>query len=472
MKKSNSWNTRKTGSDQVKKTLAHIAEWLHIEEKIDENPVITGVSINTRTIQPGDLFIPFRGEQVNGHRFVQDAFAKGAAASLWLKDEPNPPQNVPLLFVESGEGALQQMAKAYRAELHSVFIGITGSNGKTSTKDLVAGMLSPYFRVKKTEGNFNNELGLPLTILSLEEDTEFAVLEMGMSSFGEIEFLSNLAKPKYVVITNIGEAHMQDLGSREGIAKAKFEIIAGLEATGQLFYDGDEPLLRPFVEGNPQIMTKSFGVQEHNNLRIAEVNFTEQGSTFRVEGELNEEMSIPVLGEHQVKNTLAALLIGKEVGLTSEQMRKALKQIVLTDMRMQVIEGNNGTVFINDAYNAAPTSMRAAISFIEKSSIKQEKWLVLGDMLELGNKEQQYHEEMSKSISSEVFNGVCLYGPRMEWLYNKLVEQFADKQIIWVNDDIEKLVAFLANKINDQSIVLVKGSRGMQLERVIEPFQK
>lgn len=455
----------------MKRTLSHIAEWLNIQQKIDDNPVVTGVSINTRTIQPGDLFIPFRGEQVNGHRFVRDAFAKGAVASLWLKDEPNPPEDVPLLFVESGEEALQQMAKAYRAEVQSVFIGITGSNGKTSTKDLVAGMLSPYFRVKKTEGNFNNELGLPLTILSLEEDTEFAVLEMGMSSFGEIEFLSNLAKPKYVVITNIGEAHMQDLGSREGIAKAKFEIIAGLEADGQLFYDGDEPLLRPFVEKAPDIKTKSFGVQEQNDLRIAEVNFTEQGSTFRVEGELNEVMSIPVLGEHQVKNTLAALLIGKEVGLTAEQMRESLKEIVLTDMRMQVIEGNNGAIFINDAYNAAPTSMRAAISFIEKSSIKSEKWLVLGDMLELGDNEQQYHEEMSESISNKIFAGVCLYGPRMEWLYKKLVEQFTAEQLIWVNDDAKKLVTFLANNINNRSIVLVKGSRGMKLERVIEPFQ-
>ncbi|MEK3979994.1 UDP-N-acetylmuramoyl-tripeptide--D-alanyl-D-alanine ligase [Psychrobacillus sp. FSL K6-2836] len=456
----------------MKKTLAHIAEWLHIQKETTDNPVVTGVSINTRTIQPGDLFIPFRGEQVNGHRFVQDAFAKGAAASFWLKDEPNPPEDVPLLFVESGEEALQQMAEAYRAELKSVFIGITGSNGKTSTKDLVAGMLSPYFRVKKTEGNFNNELGLPLTILSLEEDTEFAVLEMGMSSFGEIEFLSNLAKPKYVVITNIGEAHMQDLGSREGIAKAKFEIIEGLDTEGQLFYDGDEPLLRPFVENAPNIKAKSFGVQQQNDLRISEVSFTEQGSAFRVAGELNEEMSIPVLGEHQVKNTLAALLIGKEVGLTPEQMREALQQIVLTDMRMQVIEGNNGAIFINDAYNAAPTSMLAAISFLEKSTIKPAKWLVLGDMLELGNNERQYHEEMSKSISNKVFDGVCLYGPRMEWLYNKLVEEFTAEQLIWVNDDTEKLVSFLANKINDRSIVLVKGSRGMQLERVIEPFQK
>lgn len=455
----------------MKKYLQEIADWLGIQ-KPALNPQVTGVSINTRTLQPGDIFIPFRGENVNGHRFVKDAFDKGAAASFWLKDEPNPPEDVPLLFVESGEKALQQMAVAYREELKATFIGITGSNGKTSTKDLVAGMLSPYFRVKKTEGNFNNELGLPLTILSLEDDTEFAVLEMGMSSFGEIEFLSNLAKPMYAVITNIGEAHMQDLGSREGIAKAKFEIISGLNANGQLFYDGDEPLLRPFVENAPSIQTKSFGLNKQNDLSIIEVNFTEQGSTFRVAGELNEEMSIPVLGEHQVKNTLAALLIGKEVGLTAEQMRDALKKIVLTDMRMQVIEASNGSIFINDAYNAAPTSMKAAISFLESSSIKPVKWLVLGDMLELGENEKQYHEQMSEFISNDVFTGVCLFGPRMEWLYGRLVEKFNEDSIIWVENDYEQLILFLEKRINEQSIVLVKGSRGMKLERVIEPFQK
>lgn len=457
---------------KLKKNLVEIANWLGEDVSLENNPLVTGVSINTRTLQPGDLFIPFRGENVNGHRYVQDAFDKGAAASFWLKDEPNPPKDVPLLFVESGEKALQQMAVAYRAELNATFIGITGSNGKTSTKDLVAGILSPYYRVKKTEGNFNNELGLPLTILSLEEDTEFAVLEMGMSSFGEIEFLSKLAKPMYAVITNIGEAHMQDLGSREGIAKAKFEIIAGLQEEGKLFYDGDESLLRPFVKNNPSLHSKSFGVDEANDLRIAEVTFTEQGSKFRTEGLIIEEMSIPILGEHQVKNTLAALLIAKEVGLTSEQMRVALKEIILTDMRMQVIEGKNGAIFINDAYNAAPTSMKAAISFVEKSTIKSEKWLVLGDMLELGENERQYHEEMSEHISEEVFKGVCLVGPRMEWLYKKLVGQFSDEQLIWVENEYTEIISFLRKKIKEDSIILVKGSRGMQLERIIEPFQK
>ncbi|GGA39964.1 UDP-N-acetylmuramoyl-tripeptide--D-alanyl-D-alanine ligase [Psychrobacillus lasiicapitis] len=456
----------------MKKSLAEIANWLGEDVSLENNPLVSGVSINTRTLQPGDLFIPFRGENVNGHRFVQDAFDKGAAASLWLKDEPNPPKDVPLLFVESGEKALQQMAEAYREELNATFIGITGSNGKTSTKDLVAGILSPYFRVKKTEGNFNNELGLPLTILALEEDTEFAVLEMGMSSFGEIEFLSKLAKPKYVVITNIGEAHMQDLGSREGIAKAKFEIIAGLQEDGKLFYDGDEPLLRPFIENTPSLHSISFGKEEANDLRIVEVTFTEQGSKFRTDGLINEEMSIPILGEHQVKNTLAALLIAKEVGLTSEQMRIALKEIVLTDMRMQVIEAVNGAIFINDAYNAAPTSMKAAISFVEKSTIKSDKWLVLGDMLELGENEKQYHEEMSAYISDKEFTGVCLFGPRMEWLYKKLLGKFNNEQLICVENEYEQIISFLNQRINADSIVLVKGSRGMKLEQIIEPFQK
>ena len=160
------------------------------------------------------------------------------------------------------------------------------------------------------------------------------------------------------------------------------------------------------------------------------------------------------------------------MGLTAEQMREALKEITLTDMRMQVIEAKNGSIFINDAYNAAPTSMRAAIDFLEKSSIKPDKWLVLGDMLELGEHEKQYHEEMSASISNEVFKGVCLFGPSMEWLYAKLSEQFNVEEIIWVENEIEQIIAFLAKKIDNRSIVLVKGSRGMKLERVIEPFEQ
>ncbi|MCM3612315.1 UDP-N-acetylmuramoyl-tripeptide--D-alanyl-D-alanine ligase [Planococcus sp. MERTA32b] len=449
----------------MKKTIEQVAKWLDVKTNL-KGMEITGVSINTRTLKAGDLFVPFRGEKVNGHMYVRHAIEAGAAAALWQRDEPSPPADLPILIVDDCEKALQEMARAYRDELPVTVIGITGSNGKTSTKDLVASVLKPYFKVQKTQGNFNNELGLPLTILSLEEDTKFAVLEMGMSGFGQIEFLSELARPDYAVITNIGEAHMQDLGSREGIAQAKFEITAGLETHGKLFYDGDEPLLKPFVENFPQAV--SFGFDDNNELTVTDIRATENGSTFMVSGIIDATFTIPVLGQHQVKNTLSAILIALEAGLTEEDIRKSLKDAALTDMRMQMIPAKDGATFINDAYNAAPSSMKAALNFIRETTMKEDKWVVLGDMLELGDQEREYHEAIEKSINSEI-NGVCLYGPRMEWLYTKLQDSF-EGNLIWSKDDYQPIIDFLDKSISAKSVILVKGSRGMALENIIEPF--
>lgn len=454
----------------MKKRLRNIAEWLNVEIPSFGEVEVSGVSINTRTLQPGDLFIPFRGEKVNGHDYVMKAFENGAAASLWQKDEPNPPKDVPLLFVTDPEMALQEMAKKYREELDTVFIGITGSNGKTSTKDLVAGVLSPYFKVQKTEGNFNNQLGLPLTILSLSEETEYAVLEMGMSGFGEIEFLTNMARPKYAVITNIGEAHMQDLGSREGIAKAKFEIVDGLLPEGVLFYDGDEPLLVPHAATLTEERKTAFGYGDENALWVHGIRSTERGSEFTVSGLLNESFTIPVLGSHQVKNSLAAILIGMEAGLNAEQIRYSLQSVKLTDMRMQVLNANNDAIFINDAYNAAPASMKAALSFLKETEMREEKWAVLGDMLELGDLERKFHEEVADNLEPEVIKGVCLYGPRMEWLYEKLKGKFDPECIIWSKDDYDPLIEWLSVRLNSKSVVLLKGSRGMALENILKAF--
>jgi len=449
----------------MKKKIEQVAKWLDTKTNLKGFDV-TGASINTRTLKPGDLFIPFRGEQVNGHKFVRSAIELGASASLWQRDEPGAPDDLPLLLVDDCEGALEEMARADRDELSAIVIGITGSNGKTSTKDLVASVLKPYFKVQKTQGNFNNELGLPLTILSLDEDTKVAVLEMGMSGKGQIEFLSELARPDYAIITNIGEAHLQDLGSREGIAEAKFEITAGLQPHGKLFYDGDEPLLKPFMEEFPQGV--SFGFDDNNELTVTDIKATENGSSFMVSGIIDAAFTIPVLGEHQVKNTLAAILIALEAGLSEEQIRKSLKEAVLTDMRMQMIQADNGAIFINDAYNAAPSSMKAALNFIRETTMKDKKWVVLGDMLELGDDEQSYHEGLSKYISDNL-RGVCLYGPRMKWLYDELKPVYGGK-LIWSEDDYAPIVDFLKRYINNDSVILVKGSRGMALENVIEPF--
>lgn len=452
----------------MKRQLSELASWLQTEGQQMEDVLVTGVSIDSRTVEVGDLFIPFRGEQVNGHQYVRNAIGKGARASLWMKDEPNPPQDIPLIFVDDPETALQEMARVYRDKLQCKVIGITGSNGKTSTKDLIASVLKHNFNVKETIGNFNNELGLPLTLLSLEDNTEYAVLEMGMSGFGEISFLSKLAKPDYVVITNIGEAHMQDLGSREGIAKAKFEIIDGLSEDGILFFDGDEPLLQALVKRHTETKTISFGYGEENALSLKEISSTDKGSGFSVTGIVDGEFTIPVYGAHQVKNALSAILLANEFALSQEQIDHSLKQAKLTDMRMQPIIGKNDVLYINDAYNAAPTSMRAALSFLKETELRKEKWVVLGDMLELGEEEKRYHELLAEQLGEMNLQGILLYGERMKWLYDEIKPTTKTPHLLWSQADYEPIKQMLQLNASEDSVVLIKGSRGMALEHIIE----
>lgn len=452
----------------MKRQLTELASWLQAEGQHMENVIVKGASINSRNVKEGDLFIPFRGEHLNGHQFVRKAIEKGASASLWMKDEPNPPTDIPLIFVVDPAQALQKMAQVYREKLQCKVIGITGSNGKTSTKDLIYSVLKTRFNVKKTEGNFNNELGLPLTILSLDDDTEYAVLEMGMSNFGEISFLSKLAKPDYAVITNIGEAHMQDLGSRKGIAQAKFEIIDGLAKDGILFIDGDEVLLKELVEKNTEVETISFGYGADNQLALGEIVSTDKGSKFTVKGILDGEFTIPVYGAHQVKNALAAILLADEFAMSKEQIDLALQQAELTDMRMQPIIGKNNALYINDAYNAAPTSMRAALSFIKETKLREEKWVVLGDMLELGDDEKNYHELLAEQLTEMELKGIILYGQRMEWLYDKIKTKIKVPNLFWIKAGYQPIKKMLHQNTGEKSVVLVKGSRGLALEHVIE----
>ncbi|MDN4606336.1 UDP-N-acetylmuramoyl-tripeptide--D-alanyl-D-alanine ligase [Sporosarcina highlanderae] len=451
----------------MKRQLTELTGWLKAEGQNMEGAIVTGASIDTRTLEKGDLFIPFRGELVNGHQYVRQAFEKGAAASLWLKDEPGAPTDLPLIFVDDSEIALQQLARAYRNELTCKFIGVTGSNGKTSTKDLITSVLTPYFKVKKTEGNFNNQLGLPLTILSLEEDTDIAVLEMGMSGFGEISFLSELAKPHYAVISNIGEAHMQDLGSREGIAKAKFEIIDGLQEDGKLFFDGDEPLLQTLVKSHPSLQSVTFGYTRALDLSIIDMESGDEGSDFTVAGEVEGSFTIPVFGAHQVKNSLAAILIANELGLSQEQIRTSLQKASLTDMRMQPVISKCGALFINDAFNAAPTSMKAALAFLQETKLRPEKWAVLGDMLELGDNERTYHESIAHQLTKIPLKGILLFGPRMKWLYDELKKTGNESKIIWSEDNYDPLIQELVKSTDKDSIILLKGSRGMALEKIM-----
>lgn len=447
----------------MKRTTTQLQQWLQADSQhLHDEQIAKRVVIDSRIVQEGDLFIPFRGEHSNGHQYVRQAIEDGAVASLWLKDEPNPPTDLPLIFVEDSELALQQLARAYREEINPVVIGVTGSNGKTSTKDLITATLQPYFKVQKTEGNFNNELGLPLTILNLDEDVEVAVLEMGMSGFGEISFLSKMAKPRFTVITNIGEAHMEALGSREGIARAKFEIIDGLQ-DGILFYDGDEPLLQPLVE-QTDVRAESFGYRERNRHHLVAVEQLEGGTAFRVEGTIHGDFEMNIYGEYQAKNALPALAIGHALGLSIEQMQSALKTAKLTAMRMEPVYLETGALVLNDAYNAAPTSMKAALNFLANYHHREKKWLILGDMLELGEEELTYHADLQEAVKMVKPERVYLVGERMKALAEALLK-ICDAEIVHT---LEKdSLKGLFSESTREHVILLKGSRGMTLETLL-----
>lgn len=302
---------KKGGIFLIKRTYAEIATMAGSVETFEQyaNVQINGITIDSRKIEAGQLFIPFKGERTDGHQYVADAIKQGAAAAFWQKDVPNPPENLPLIFVDDSLKAIQALAKSYLRQLNVKVVGITGSNGKTSTKDITTSLLSLKYKVQKTEGNYNNHLGLPLTVLGLEEDTDIAVLEMGMSGRGEIDFLSRLAEPDIAVITNIGESHMQDLGSREGIAEAKLEILNGLKDKGRFIYFGDELLLSSRMK-NSKVDTKTFGMDHANDLYPLEINALENGSAFHI-NKIAAPFQLSVLGNHNILNALAAMLVAE-----------------------------------------------------------------------------------------------------------------------------------------------------------------
>lgn len=453
----------------IKRTLKQVEKMTNgtgLVEKYAET-TIQGVSIDTRKIEKGNLYVPIQGDRFDGHSFVDKAVENGAVATLWKKDVQNPPTDIPVIFVENTLEALQALAKSYRDQLDVKVIGVTGSNGKTSTKDIVTSLLATKFKVQKTEGNFNNHIGLPLTILSLEENTEMAVLEMGMSSLGEIEFLSKLARPDAAIITNIGEAHLMDLGSRDAIAEAKLEIVTGLQNGGVFVYNGDESLLTNRVPNmNLAAETITFGDARANDYYPTSVTLQATGTYFKMNQDENTVFYLPVLGKHNVYNTLASMAIAKYFGVTWEEMKQGLVTLQMTGMRMEIVKTNTGLTVINDAYNASPTAMEAAFHLMNGLDGFTKKVVVLGDMLELGDQEVQFHYEVGKLIDPAKISYVFTYG--------RLGAQIAEgakinfpKERVKVYDNKEELVKELQTVIDENDVVLVKASRGMKLEEII-----
>ncbi|XJZ27575.1 UDP-N-acetylmuramoyl-tripeptide--D-alanyl-D-alanine ligase [Bacillota bacterium Lsc_1132] len=457
----------------IQRTLKQISEMMKVQNASSAwNEIqITGVSIDSRKISKGNLFVPLKGENADGHKYVEDSIRKGAAAAFWQKDVPNPPLHLPILLVDDCLTALQELARQYRQQLSVKVVGITGSNGKTTTKDMTASLLSIQYKVQKTEGNYNNHLGLPLTVLGLDEDTEMAVLEMGMSGRGEIEFLTKLACPDAVVITNIGESHLLDLGSRDAIAEAKFEIMEGLKEGGLAVLHGDEPLLMDRMnrfKGNVQV--KTFGRSETNTLFPTEIHQLQYGNEFKINAS-NRTFKLPVLGTHNILNALAAMLVANYFSIPFERMDEKLSAIKLTNMRMELVEGKKGEKIINDAYNASPTSMMAAIELVSNLQGYAKKILVLGDMLELGPEETQYHLQIGEELKTKKVDLLFTYGELGQSIA-KGAEKVLDKEKIYAFTNKNELISELEKHVDNNTLVLVKASRGMKLEEIVTALQK
>ncbi|QNR21555.1 UDP-N-acetylmuramoyl-tripeptide--D-alanyl-D-alanine ligase [Exiguobacterium sp. Helios] len=430
-------------------TIAQIAQWLGLEET--DTRSLRNFATDSRSTLTEGLYIPIQGARVDGHSFIEGAVAQGAIATLWKKGIPLPELDITVLEVEDPLNALQVIAQRYLQQVAPKVIAITGSNGKTSTKDMIESVLKQSFRTHKTAGNFNSDIGMPLTILMMPNETEVAVLEMGMNGFGDIELLSNLAEPDIALVTNIGESHAEQVGGRSGIARAKLEIRSGLKPNGHLFVDGDEPLLG-------EVPAERIGYHATNTYIIEQAEATFIGTTFKFDG---ATFNLPVLGKHQIRNAAYAIATARALGLTDEVIQAGLNEVQLTPMRMERLMYGQ-TAIINDAYNASPTSMNAAIETVATLDGFTNKVVVLGDMYELGQQERLLHASVGKKIALPVSHAI-LVGGKGRYIADGIVDPTVQVQFA---DTVEDAARLLQPLLGKQTVVLLKASRGLALEQI------
>lgn len=428
---------------------------------------IHGVSIDSRTVKPGNLFVPIIRE-LDGHNYVNEAISNGAVASLWQKDHPNPPDHLPLIYVNDCLAALQKLAAQYRRELQAKVIGVTGSNGKTTTKEMLNSVLQTKFRVYKTEGNLNSQVGVPLTILGIKKDAEIAIIEMGMSERGQIEQLSRITHPDIAVITMIGVSHLSSLGSREAIAAAKLEIVTGLKNGGCFVFNGDEPLITKElyrIQKNSSLATISFGHGDLNDVSVENAQSNSNGSHFSV---ANDNYYIPLLGAHNIHNALATIAIALRLGLNPAEINEGFLHLKMPDMRLEKIISPSGFTIINDAWNASPDSVNAAIKTFQEMTGYNNKHLVIGDMLELGDREEEFHRVIGKNLDPDKINYIYTFGDLSYYIALEAIKRYPTGAVKTFKDKMW-LVNELNRAIKKDDAILLKASRGIQIDSII-PF--
>lgn len=431
------------------------------------------LSIDSRSLQPGELFLALRGEAHDGHDYIAAALEKGAAAVVaekkwWEKNRAAQAfSQGPLIVVGDSLDFLQQLAAWRRRQFDIEVVGLTGSNGKTTTREMIAAVLATRFRVFQSQGNKNNHIGLPLMLLQLGEQTEMAVLEMGMNHPGEIALLAGLAKPTAALVTNVGKAHLGFMGSLEAIYREKISLFEALEPSAPIFLNMEDRFLRNYPRAGRKAIT--VGYNSGNDVR-GRVEFIDRYG--RVRFRLNDAVSIQlkVPGTHQVLNALLAAAVGLQYGVSESEAAQALENFAPAKQRMEILE-KNGIVFINDAYNANPDSMRAALNYLAGLRNGRGKRIaVLGDMLELGEFAETEHRRLGEFLAEKPVDLALLYGPLSGFILQGFEEKAGRGKRAFHYRTHEEIAAHLQQVLQPHDVVLLKGSRGMKMEKVLEAF--
>lgn len=466
----------KLGSISVKELLNIVGGELHLFGGACENDECLGIDIDSRKIENGDIFVAIKGERVDGIDYIENA-VNGGAVCVLANSVPEYVKSIggrfAVIVCKDPTEAVGDIAREYKKRISLRVVGVTGSVGKTTTKELIYAVLSEKFKVHKTEGNHNNELGLPLSILGMDNDCEAAVLEMGMSNFREIARLSEIAEPDFGVVTTIGSSHMETLGSRENICKAKMEIVEGMKEHGELVLCGDEPLLCAYRCGkyNPTY------VSVYNNeaeFRAVNVRYSDNMTSFDLlrNREVITNLQIPALGLHHVYSALFAYAIGVKFGLDSETIRRGFMKFKNAAMRQSVYE-IGGVTIIDACYNASPESMKASVEVLCEMSKQRKgsrKMALLGDMRELGSETRVLHEKIGAFVAEKKLDKLFTYGVAASSIASSAITEGMRAEDVFDNPDITDPLASgkaMLGVIRPGDIILFKASRAMAVEQIV-----
>lgn len=447
----------------MKLTLLQAAQFTRAKTFNIEDAEITSITTDTREIRKGSLFVALKGERFDGHDFAIDAINKGAIAVLSQKDETCFARPIPLLVVDDTYKALLALAAGYRRMLDISVVGVTGSVGKTSTKDMIASILQTAVKTAKTEGNLNNHIGVPKTIFSITEEDRAAVIEMGMNHEGEISVLSHVAAPDIAVITNVFESHIENLKTRENILKAKLEILEGMNKDAPVIVNADNDMFEKMYEIGEHRVIRCSASGKDAFFTATGIKETEAGIAFEINVDNTPLCSafIPVAGVHNVQNALLSAATAYVLGVSGEKISQGLSRFTPSGMR-QKITSIAKMKFIEDCYNASPTSMKASLDVL-KNIQGTRKVAVLGDMLELGEIEESAHKEVGK-YAAECADLVVACGQRAKLIADAAVKE--GKKAVWF-ETISQTLEYLTKELKEDDCVLFKASHSMQFEKII-----